>query len=267
MNSIIIIILLVAALAGIENVFSCPKDDIVNKICGETYPVKSIDNIETSTLGFNEIVFYLSIGPNSKVDAFLWWLPLLNEYKEGSIVVIIADACLDNSDTCDDGPARLLKNLMEIKYDYITFKLYRVENSQKGYQLLTCKLRAGGVKIYNEFPLAKYYFKIDTDTIIFPKRFIRMFRTIDAVMADKEPLYVGTVVESGMNLLLCGREWIEKGNATKGGLCYGQGGAGYALNNVAFKTMISSPVCDEIHPDTSPEGINIYSFDYIYIIN
>lgn len=238
----------------------------MNKICGETYPVKPMDSIVQSNLGFHEVIFYLSIGPNSKVDAFLWWLPLLNEYKEGSIVVIIADACLNNSDACDDGPSRLLKNLIELKYDYITFKLYRVESAQKGYQLLTCKLRAGGVKIYKEYPTAKYYFKIDTDTIIFPKRFIRMFRTIDAVIADKEPLYVGTVVESGMNLLLCGREWITKGNATKGGLCYGQGGAGYALNNIAFKTMIESPVCDESHPDTSPEGLNIHTFSFSIFI-
>ena len=64
-------------------------------------------------------------------------------------------------------------------------------------------------------------------------------RTLDSVV-DYEarlPIYFGTVVESGMNLLLCGRETFGRGDLSKGGLCYGQGGAGYGLDNLAMKVM------------------------------
>jgi hypothetical protein len=66
------------------------------------------------------------------------------------------------------------------------------------------------------FPHKKIYFKLDTDTIIFPKRLMTFFHTLNAVVDDTKPVYFGTVVESGMGMLLCGRDWANKGNVAKG---------------------------------------------------
>jgi len=98
---------------------------------------------------------------------------------------------------------------------------------------------------------------MDTDSILFPRRFFQFLNTLESVSnSTLNPLYFGTVVESGMNLLLCGRFWVNEGNVQKGGLCYGQGGAGYGLNNLAMEAMAGAPLCSSLDkPDETPEDV------------
>jgi hypothetical protein len=213
-----------AALAGLENVFVCPADGIARTICSESFSMKEIANITQSNLKWDDILIYMLMGPRSLTEAFLWWLPLMTEPID---IVIIADACLPNANLiyngtdCEDAVSSHLKVVRE-KFTSIRFHVARAFPSDTGYNILSCKLRSGAAAIYKMFPSKRIYFKIDTDTIIFPKRLMSFMHTLTAVADDSVPVYFGTVVESGMSLLLCGREWAHLGNAQKGiwGLFY-----------------------------------------------
>lgn len=257
-----------AALAGIEKVYVCPNDGISYTTCSERYPIKDVKNIIESKLTIENITFMILVGSNSKYDATLWWIPLLSSYSNTKIL-LVADACNSNSyindnnrtiDSyrnisnvnsllCDDSASKLYIHIRD-NMKNINIYLHRVSASDTGYKFLSCKLREGARRIYEMFPSQMYYFKIDTDTVVFPKRLVNLLRTLDAVSLPEAPIYFGTVVESGMNLLLCGRDGVGKdyGNQAKGGLCYGQGGAGYGLNNIAMKALANSKQCDPTHP-------------------
>jgi len=261
-----------AALAGIEKIYVCPSDGIAYTTCSEKFHVKEVKDITESKLSIENITFMILVGSNSKYDAALWWLPLLSIYGNTNIL-LVADACNSNYNSntnniiynidnyknesnshsllCDDSASKLYKHIND-NIKGINIFLYRVSSSDTGYQFLSCKLREGARRLYEMFPSQMYYFKIDTDTVVFPKRLVNLLRTLDATSHPDAPIYFGTVVESGMNLLLCGREGVGKdhGNQAKGGLCYGQGGAGYGLNNKAMKALANSKACDPSHPVT-----------------
>jgi len=64
----------------------------------------------------------------------------------------------------------------------------------------------------------------------------------------------------------------NSGNVEKGGLCYGQGGAGYGLNNIAMKALIASPICSSLKTsDETPEdtftGLTIYNAYKVNVIH
>lgn len=232
-----------AAIYGIEDVYTCPHDRVGNIICNETFPIKPLSNITQSQLTFSDIVFFVLVGPRSATDAFLWWLDLAAPISID--IVLVADACPNSAADCAD-PITALKDKLKVSHPHVNTHIVRANPQDAGYNLLSCKLRTGISKIYGLFPNRKYYFKMDTDTILFPRRFLSFVNTLDSVAAsDVDPIYFGTVIESGMDLLLCGQYWTAgEGNSSKGGLCYGQGGAGYGLNNVAMKMMASEALCN-----------------------
>jgi hypothetical protein len=132
-----------------------------------------------------------------------------------------------------------------------------------GYKYLSCKLRTGAKLIYDMFPKKQFYLKVDADTILLPLRLMHFLQTLDSVTDAREnALYFGTTIETGIDLLLCGRHWKRNGKVDKGGLCYAQGGAGYGLNNEAMAVLASSPTCDPKNLDASPEdtytGLRVY---------
>ena len=129
---------------------------------------------------------------------------------EPTNVVLVADACPDGAATCDDSVSKLQVTLKAKFNTGANFHVARVQPCDSGYQYLSCKLRTGAKITYQMFPNKKFYFKFDSDTLIFPKRLLNFLRTLDSVTdySQKKPLYFGTVVESGMNLLLCGREGL-----------------------------------------------------------
>jgi len=247
----------VAARAGLEHVFVCPADGIANVLCTETFDVKNSTSVLQSTLTWNDVVIYMLAGPNSKFDAFLWWLPLMTDAID---LVIVADACPNETLNCTDGINSLLEQT-KAKHPHLRLSIARAYASDAGYKILSCKLRSGAKRVYEMFPHKKIYFKIDTDTIVLPKRFLSFLYTLDAVVqtplddnsSAATPFYFGTVEESGMNLLLCGRDWTHLGKVEKGGLCYAQGGAGYGLNNFAMSLLAGAPRCDATAPENSPE--------------
>lgn len=197
-------------------------------------------------------MIYLLIGPNSPLDVLQWWLPFVAHDSPESHMdfVIVGDACAGGAETCDDRAVQFQKELVEKGIKGIDAHIVRCDETDNGYNLLSCKLRTGLKRIYELFPNKKYYFKVDTDTILLPRRFHNFLSTMEATMETEAlPLYFGTVVESGMDMLLCGRQWETEGNAPKGGLCYGQGGAGYGFNNVAMKAMATQvPNCTSETP-------------------
>jgi hypothetical protein len=247
-----------AALAGLENVFVCPADGISGLICADSFPLKNISTVfplkntsvtAQSHLIWNDTLIFLLMGPKSKTEAFLWWLPLMTEPLD---IVIVADACPPLEPNCTDAVTTNVE-MFHKKFPILNFHLIRSYEHDTGYKILSCKLRTGAAIIYKQFPKKKIYFKIDTDTIIFPKRLLSFFHTLDAVSEPSAPLYFGTVVESGMGLILCGREWTHLGPVAKGGICYGQGGAGYGLNNFGMNVLASSIACNALTIDPMPE--------------
>src|SRR5207244_3686576 len=111
-----------------------------------------------------------------------------------------------------------------------------------------------GIKgILKLFPNKKYYFKMDDDTVLFPKRLLQFYRTLDKITNSSiNPIYFGTVSHLHKGIPLCGEMgWVRDTKEPGGGhasyssqsstklvegyaTCYGQGGAGYGLNNIAM---------------------------------
>jgi hypothetical protein len=150
------------------------------------------------------------VGPTSRIDAFLWWLQFVDQPID---LVIVSDAC--NSDTvtnCTDF-TESIKERITNEHNSINVQIVRALSSDSGYKILSCKVRTGMKKIYELYPDRKYYLKVDTDTILFPRRLFSFLNTLHSIAADpeKQPLYFGAVVESGMGLLLCGRDWANIG--------------------------------------------------------
>jgi hypothetical protein len=247
----------VAAAAGFENVFVCPADGIARAICQERLLTKNATDVVPSTLKWDDVVLYMLMGPNkarvgSEVEAFMWWVPLMTDPVD---IVVVGDACPAATPNCTDKVANHVRNFRE-KFPIHRFHVVRAHPTDSGYNILSCKMRTGANLIYNQFPQKTVYFKLDLDTIVFPRRLLSFLQTLDAVSVPGAPWYFGTIVESGMSLLLCGREAANKGNLAKGGLCYAQGGAGYGLNNVAMKVLAEAPRCNTTAgaaPDTAPE--------------
>lgn len=198
-----------AALAGLYNVYVCPQDGISRVVCNETFPLKNVSSIVQTSVSWDDVLLYVLIGPGSRTDAFFWWIQFV--LGDSMDLVIVADACPGNQTTCKDN-VNDLQGKLNITHKLLRTHIVRANPSDKGYKILSCKLRTGMKKIYDQFPNRKYYFKIDTDTILFPRRFFSFLNTLEAVTeSSKIPLYFGTIVESGMNLLLCGRNWENDG--------------------------------------------------------
>jgi len=201
------------AMAGLENTYVCPFDGVAQVYCNERFPIKSSANIKSTQVSLSDVLFYVLVGPKSKADAFKWWLPLLRGTVNADIV-LIADPCPDNKETCSDGAASLLTELRLLMEDtprrasdwvstggslsgsgsgsgsnaaahkgagvVANFVLLRVDACDVGYDVLSCKTRRGQRLAYTAFPHKLYYFKFDTDTIIFPGRLQHFLQTLDA---------------------------------------------------------------------------------------
>lgn len=245
--------------------------------------VQTPASLEQAQVKLNEVVIYVLLGPASKVDAFKWWLPLITEKMD---IVLVLDACeqdgakLPNSSIdavhkaddaseggggaseerqCDNFVRKMIRELPEKVKKMANFHVVHVRPEDETYQKLSCKVSTAMREIYHAFPEKRYYLKIDTDTIVFPGRLLHFLSSLESVhkggVTDSQkpsesthPIYFGTVVESGMDLLLCGSHeaWKTRyGNTRKGGLCYAQGGAGYGLNNHAMAAMAQAPSCTD----------------------
>jgi hypothetical protein len=272
----------VADHAGIDNFFVCPSDGVAGVACQESYLAKpqGASSRVPANVQLNETVIYVLLGPKSKVDAFRWWLPLITQPVD---IVLVMDACVENGVKrgnsslelihkhgltqgnglstfleCDNFVHKLIEELPKKVKKVVNFYAAHVHPEDETYQKLSCKVGTAMKEIYRAFPEKRYYLKIDTDTIIFPGRLLHFLSSLESVHAggvpdgtsptqSSHPIYFGTVVESGMNLLLCAnhREWKHYGNVEKGGLCYAQGGAGYGLNNKAMAAIACSPSCSD----------------------
>ena len=208
------------AIAGLEHAFVCPFDGVAQTHCSEHFPLKSAQDIKQKVLELSNVLFYVLVGPKSKVDAFKWWLPLLQGVVD---IAIVADPCPKDNVDCDDSASHLVSELIEhLDHTYhgpptakesaraiatgmmsrdkdsdvkkspshvskdrnITFTLLRVNKCDVGYDVLSCKLRTGQRLAYQRFPNKMYYFKFDTDTLIFPSRLQHFLQTLDTTHAS-----------------------------------------------------------------------------------
>ena len=277
--------------ASTQGYFMCPRDDgVAGVVCTEAYPRRH-EVVNKPQFDLEEVLFYVLLGPKSKVDAFLWWLPLINARTN---VVLVMDACkernekriepsltllhdadaydyimrVSNSSTnnvsamtttsaCDSIPRAMIDALPLRVRRRVSFHVVHVHPQDETYARLSCKVSTAMKEIYAGFPNKRYYLKIDTDTIVFPGRLVDFLSTLEAhhrggaptgqPRQSNYPIYFGTVIESGGNLLLCGnhKKWRSYGDTSRGGLCYAQGGAGYGLNNLAMAAISKSPPCHE----------------------
>ena len=263
----------VGALAGLDNLFVCPNDGISTSICSNLLTgTRNASIIRGALLKWSDIIVYLNVN-NGKVrdEVLYYWLGMLTiKSGEGSLeLFLIADACevpivstesllnsTDNSNQTDANCNDLAENITQTinsKYSNVVAHIVRGRiQIDSGYGRLPCKQLYGMNQIYNQFPNKKYYFKIDDDTIIFPSRLLKFLNTLEAVMnSEKEPLYFGTVLNNHRYRILCDELGYNTATETTvypshGKLednenitstCYAQGGAGYGLNNIAFRSL------------------------------
>ena len=174
-------------------------------------------------------------------------------------VFFMADACpLGLADVCPDLAWRAATEIQK-ENPLVTIQILRASPWEKTYDKLFCKVRTCFSKLYRQYPNKKYYFKIDTDTILLPLRFFQFVNTLMMIAEDVGyPHYFGTITESGSGRLLCGDrpKWAALGPTHKGGLCFGQGGAGYGLNNQAMKLLTSNDTgCSRNTEELWPEDV------------
>jgi hypothetical protein len=249
-----------STLQKLKHAYICPSDGIAGTYCADKFPTKDSATIVPSSLAWSNVVFYVLIGPSGKFEPLLWWLKLVVEPID---LVFVGDACKGGDpNDCTDAASDIF---YRVKSDFpfmIRPRLVRSLPTDSGYSILSCKLRTGQKLVYEMFPKKSYYFKFDTDTIIFPRRLMSFMQTIDAVALHgaQSPLYFGTMVESGIPQLLCkhhtdGSRWVfPEPNAS---MCYCQGGAGYGLSNVLMKHMAQVPSCSAAAeaPSDLPEDL------------
>ena len=245
------------ALAELHHAFVCPADDgIAGKYCTDKFPMRSARDVMQSNLNSKDVIFFILIGPNSGVDPLIWWLQLV---KESIDLVFVADACSGGATECQDSATSVAERITK-EHPLVHTHVVRSLPSDSGYKILSCKLRTGQKLIYEMFPTRKYFFKIDTDTIVFPHRLMNFLNTLESIAENghNTPLYFGTMVESGIPQLLCkhstvGSSWeFQEANAS---LCYCQGGAGYGLSNVVMKHLAGVPSCANSAPSDLPEDL------------
>ena len=257
--------------ANLSNVYTCPDHyGLTHSTCTGTYPMKELSKIEQSNVTWNEVLIYMIVGSHSiRTHVLYWWLQFLPTlaHDEKLQFVLISDACpVEGDNLCNDA-ATILMNEMKVSKFNTSLEVHVVRGQpifDVGYQRLACKLVTGASRIYEQFPNHKYYFKIDDDTILFSRRLMSFIRTLDAIKPNNSaPLYFGTVshvqhpdhglcnemawkenkdIPIDSNLTLSDRgEVVFSPNPIVGDglvpICYGQGGAGYGLNNIAMKAL------------------------------
>lgn len=248
-----------ATFSQLKRPFVCPHDGIAGKYCSDSFLTRPSRDVTQSNLLWQEVVFYVLIGPKSNVDALLWWLQLV---KEPIDMVFVADAC-QNGNTVSDGvctdAATAIVGRIAKEHTIVRTHLVRSLPADSGYSILSCKLRTGQKLVFNLFPDRKYYFKFDTDTILFPRRLMNFLNTIDSIaeFGYNSPLYFGTMVESGIPQLLCkhhsaGTNWKYLDGES---ICYCQGGAGYGLSHLLMKHMAGVKSCADSVPSDLPEDL------------
>lgn len=189
-----------------------------------------------------------------------WWLKLLPKSDQPLTMALFADACISvNVTSCGDTADKFAEHIASTYGSQIKIHIVRGQPvADQGYQRLACKLLTCAVQAYAHFPDFQYYMKIDDDTVVFPRRLMRLVNTLHSVVAnDSVPLYFGTISHLQKNTPLCGElGWVANSGDHQGGrltyqrkdgttegqaICYAQGGAGYVLNNAAMRGFVSQP--------------------------
>ena len=196
-----------AAKAGLKNVYMCPQKSGV--VCNESFPIKDFSSISQSHLKWKDVILSVLVGDGSSTDAFFWWISFINEEMD---LVLLGDAC--NQTFCNDHVYNIQRKI-HVNHPSIRAHIIRSNQSDAGYRRLSCKIRTVFSKVYEKFPSRKYYFKLDTDTVIFPRHFFSFLNTLDSFSNSSNPIYFGTLLDSqaNPNLLMCGKKiWLNEEN-------------------------------------------------------
>lgn len=269
--------------------YMCPDyDGIDSNACKYAIPTRTT-YIPKVTIQFSDIVIVMTIGGSKRDRDFVrhWWLDLIPKNVSLNIV-LIADSCDRTNDwlnnTCPTtDPANIFRNDLyekHIENDH-NITIIRVQGiSDVGYFRLACKVLTGFQIIYELYPTKKYYFKIDDDAIVFPKRLLNFLNTLHTVAEPEKPLYFGNIMNDHKHFLLCNDFSLnETNNGTvhkapdienMTGICYAQGGA-YGLNNYALRnfqnTVLCTPDMDcEVSGEDAYVGFKIYRESRRFVI-
>lgn len=246
-----------------RDAYVCPYDRIPQMTCKRDLPFMNKSTVIPTTLDMSDILVMLLIGPKgARLNAIDWWLQFLPQegFRNGKMMnlVLIADACANGSN-CSDSAAVTADHIAKKHGALIKVHIARGQpGADEGYDRLACKLLTCAVQIDAHFAAHRYYLKIDDDTVLFPRRLVRLLNTLHSAVADESvPLYVGTVSHLQKPKPLCGElGWVANSSEPSGGrvtymskdgttegqsICYAQGGAGYVLNRAAFLGLVSRP--------------------------
>ena len=214
-------------------------------------------NVRHRLVAPKDVVVFMVIGTKCTTDqvpALFWWLALLDaekpETRLTSEVVIIADNCAGDSSVsadynaflpgvCKDKVFNLIQSLKN-QFLTITFHLTRISYNHR--KNLAVKNYYAMRNLFRVMPEKKIYFKIDYDTILFPRRLKNYINTLASTTdMDNVPLYFGTT-----------HDYLPYT------LTWAQGGAGYGLNNKAMKKFVLSDVPTDHFGYGTSEDYNLW---------
>lgn len=242
--------------------FSCENTGVGLTSCTEPYPLVHFKE-PPAAVTWNDIVLYMIVSSKTiRRTVIDWWLQFVSKETLGNdhlTLILIADAC-DAGNSCQDAATALQSEISSVNKLIDIYVVRGLLHIDTGYQRLACKLMTGIKEIFRLFPTKKYYFKMDDDTVLFPKRLLHFISALDrSTNSTGTPLYFGTVSHLSKSIPLCGElGWVVNSKEPGGGhvtysqknrevegysTCYAQGGAGYGLNNLAMKSLAATPPC------------------------
>lgn len=165
-------------------------------------------------------------------------------------MVLIGNSC--DSAVCNDDGFQLFQRLSST-FPFLNIHFLRATKPNDGKNRLAFKAVFAMMKVYDLFPNKKYFFKIDDDTLVIPNRFFQYLSLLHTNSNDNNPLYFGTILNDHRPYPLCDGLLNPNGDGPVYGaakqfanstqICLAQGGAGYGMNNLAFKTFNNSTLC------------------------
>lgn len=252
-----------ASTAGLEHVYKCEPTELVimkgstyDGKCTTPFPMKPVEQIHPSNISWNDIAI-MSIYGGSRSNILLWWLQFFEPSPDTYLdFVIFENACpstgseitsdstsfvvKDELDACEGDTARLATTLKE-RFPFVRLHVVRGLQWDAGKHRIACKMLTGMIKSFRLLPHKRFYVQIDDDTVLFPKRLLRLIHTADATTPADKPLYIGTVLNDHRPFGLCG-------DFAGADVCCAQGGAGYVLNHealAAFNRSVTNWPCKQ----------------------
>lgn len=271
-----------AAREGILDVFTCAADEISLNRCADPMPVKEGQSIRPKQVTWSDVVIMVDAGSFSDTEALRWWVQMVTE----PLTMVLIDApCggdlrglhtqhtdMEHSSECDRSVVHLKKMLLmtrkQLQIAIVQPPVTALSDdpaymgSQRTYRLLYGLLIASQL-----MSTKKFVFKLDADTILFPRRFFDFLSTLNTIVpVPLEPVYFGTLRKGGVETGAASRvDTAVDGPETNGSVPLeatpaAQGDDGSNMN-CGYSSTARSTVC--YADDASGFGLNTVALQVI----